>query len=131
MAGEKILIVDDDEDLHTLYGLYLQGESFQILRAYNGEEALRIVEKEKPDLIVLDMIMPVMDGEEFFMKLRAEKKYNDIPVIIASVNEKISTKLFELGNIYTTLKKPFTIETLVGKIQEALAKKGKKVERRE
>ena len=123
MAGEKILIVDDDEDLHTLYGLYLQGESFQILRAYNGKEALGVVEKEKPDLIVLDMIMPVMDGEEFFLKLRAEKKYDDIPVIIASVNEKISAKLFELGNIYATLKKPFTIETLVGKIQEALAKR--------
>ncbi len=117
----KILIVDDDEDLQTLYGLYLQGESFQILRAMNGKQALEVVEKERPDLIVLDMIMPVMDGEEFFTKLRAEKKITDIPVIIASVNEKISPKLFELGNIYTTLKKPFTIETLVGKIREALS----------
>lgn len=116
----KILIVDDDEDLQTLYGLYLQGESFQILRALNGKQALEVVEKERPDLIVLDMIMPVMDGEEFFIKLRSERKITDIPVIIASVNEKISPKLFELGNIYTTLKKPFTIETLVGKIREAL-----------
>ena len=119
----KILIVDDDEDLHTLYGLYLHGESFQIVRAFNGKEALDVVEKEKPDLIVLDMIMPVMDGEEFFVKLRTEKKDLKTPVIIASVNEKIPQKLFDLGNIYTTLKKPFTIETLVGKIQEALAKK--------
>jgi two-component system, OmpR family, response regulator VanR len=117
----KILIVDDDEDLQTLYGLYLQGESFQILRALNGKQALEVVEKERPDLIVLDMIMPVMDGEEFFIKLRSERKIADIPVIIASVNEKISPKLFELGNIYTTLKKPFTIETLVGKIREALS----------
>ena len=123
MAEKKILIVDDDEDLHTLYGLYLQGQSFHILRAFNGKEALELVEKEKPDLIVLDMIMPVMDGEEFFTKLRMDKKIKDIPVIIASVNEKIPAKLFEMGNIYTTLKKPFTIETLVGKIQEALAKK--------
>ena len=123
MADYKILIIDDDEDLHTLYGLYLQGESFHILRAYNGKQGLEIVEKDRPDLIVLDMIMPVMDGEEFFIKLRTEKNIKDIPVIIASVNEKIPPKLFELGNIYTTLKKPFTIETLVGKIQEALAKK--------
>jgi two-component system, OmpR family, response regulator VanR len=123
MTQQKIMIVDDDEDLHTLYGLYLQGESFQIVRAFNGKEALQMVEKEKPDLIVLDMIMPVMDGEEFFTKLRTEKNLKDIPVIIASVNEKIPAKLFELGNIYTTLKKPFTIETLVGKIQEALAHK--------
>lgn len=121
MPDRKILIVDDDEDLHTLYGLYLQGESFQIVRAFNGKEALEVVEKEKPDLIVLDMIMPVMDGEEFLTKLRTEKKIKDIPVIIASVNEKIPPKLIELGNVYTTLKKPFTIETLVTKIQEALS----------
>ena len=122
MPDKTILIVDDDEDLHTLYGLYLQGESFRILRAMNGKEAFEILEKQRPDLIVLDMIMPVMDGEEFFTKLRSEKKILDIPVIIASVNDKIPPKLFALGNIYATLKKPFTIETLVGKIQEALAK---------
>ncbi len=123
MSKQKILIVDDDEDLHTLYGLYLQGESFDILRAFNGKQALEMLDHERPDLIVLDMIMPVMDGEEFFIKLRTEKKIKDIPVIIASVNEKIPAKLFELGNIYATLKKPFTIETLVGKIQEALSGK--------
>ncbi len=122
MAGNKILIVDDDEDLHTLYGLYLKGESFDIVRAFNGKEGLDAVDREKPDLIVLDMIMPVMDGEEFFTKLRTEKG-SKTPVIIASVNEKIPQKLFDLGNIYTTLKKPFTIETLIGKIREALAAK--------
>ena len=121
MAIKKILIVDDDEDLHTLYGLYLRGENFTVMRAYNGKEGFEKIEKETPDLIVLDMIMPVMDGEEFFVKLRSDKRFTDIPVIIASVNEKIPQKLFDLGNIYTTLRKPFTIETLIEKIQEALA----------
>ena len=120
----KILIVDDDEDLHTLYGLYLQSESFEVARAFNGKQALEAVEKERPDLIVLDMIMPVMDGEEFFIKLRIDKK-NRTPVIIASVNEKIPQKMFDLGDIFTTLKKPFTIETLVGKIREGLVRYGK------
>ena len=119
MPEPKIMIVDDDEDLHTLYSLYLQGESFHIVRAFNGKQALDIVEQEKPDLIVLDMIMPVMDGEEFFTRLRTEKKNNTL-VIIASVNDKIPQKIFDLGNVFTTLKKPFTIETLIGKIQEAL-----------
>ncbi len=122
MAGEKILIVDDDEDLQTLYSLYLQGESFRILQAYNGQEALDLVDREKPDLVVLDMIMPVMDGEEFFVRLRTEKKMTDIPVIIASINEKIPQRMFELG-LYSTMRKPFTIETLVAKIQEALSVK--------
>ena len=127
MQGEimdpKVMIVDDDDELHTLYGLYLRGASYSLIEAFNGQEALLLLTREKPDLIVLDMIMPVMDGEEFFTKLRTERGIKDIPVIIASVNEKIPQKLLALGNIYTTLKKPFTIETLVGKIREALAQK--------
>lgn len=123
MSDLKILIVDDDEDLHTLYGLYLQSENFEIHQAFNGVQGLEMVEKVNPDLIVLDMIMPEMDGEEFFIKLRTEKQITEIPVIIASVNDKISPKIYEAGAVYTTLKKPFTIETLIGKIREALAKK--------
>lgn len=124
MSHEKILIVEDDEDLHVLYGLYLHGQDYDVLRAFNGQEAFEIIEKQLPDLIILDMIMPVMDGEEFFIKLRTEKKMTDIPVIIASVNDKISPKLFELGNIYSVLKKPFTIEVLLKEIREALIKSG-------
>ena len=123
MTQPKVLIIDDDEDLHTLYSLYLQGESMTICHAYNGIQGLEQVIKEKPDLIVLDMIMPEMDGEQFFIKLRTEKKITEVPVIIASVNEKLPDKIIELGNIYATLKKPFTIETLVGKIKEALTQK--------
>ena len=123
MSSPKVLIIDDDEDLHTLYSLYLQGESMQISHAYNGIQGLEQVLKNKPDLIVLDMIMPEMDGEEFFIKLRTEKKIMDVPVIIASVNDKLPNRILELGNVYTTLKKPFTIETLVGKIKEALVQK--------
>ena len=123
MQGKKILIVEDDEELQILYGLYLRGESFQILRAYNGADALKSIHKEKPDLIVLDMIMPVMDGEEFLKELHAETNFKDIPIIIASVNDKIPQKMFELGNICTTLRKPFSIETLVGKINDVFSHK--------
>lgn len=123
MEGKKILIVDDDEELHILYGLYLRGESFQIQKAYNGREAFEVMDKETPDLIVLDMIMPVMDGEEFLKKLHHEPRFKEIPIIIASVNEKIPARMFEIANIYATLKKPFTIETLVNKIREAFSQK--------
>lgn len=121
MMATKIMIVEDDEDLHTLYGLYLQGQDYEILRAYNGQEAFELLEKERPAVIILDMIMPVMDGEEFYVRLRAEKKILDIPVIIASVNDKISPKILNLGKVYAVLKKPFSIEVLVQHIQGALA----------
>ena len=122
MANPTVLIVDDDEDLHVLYSLFRQGASYRILKAYNGKQALEVIEADRPDVIVLDMIMPVMDGEEFLIKLRTEKQITDIPVIIASVNEKIPPRMFELG-IFTTLKKPFVIQILVEKIQQAVAQK--------
>lgn len=121
MTYKKVLIVDDDEDLQTLYGLFLQGESYLIERAYNGKEALEKIEKAQPDLIILDIIMPVMDGEEFYVKLRGQDRFKNIPVIIASVNEKIPHKIFQLGHVHTALKKPFSIETLVNKVREALS----------
>ncbi len=121
MPQKKIMIVEDDEDLHTLYGLYLQGQDYEILRAFNGAEAFKILETQMPDLIILDMIMPVMDGEEFFIKLRTEKNITEIPVIIASVNDKISPKLLKLGNIHKILKKPFSIEVLLKEIEAGLA----------
>lgn len=118
---KKILIIEDDEDLHLLYRLYLQGESYKILEAHNGKEGLERIDKERPDLILLDMIMPVMDGEEFIRELRFERKIVDIPIIIASVNDKIPPFLTEKGKIRRILKKPFPIELLLKEIHGALS----------
>lgn len=117
---KKILIVEDDEDFQILYRLYLQGLSYQIIQARNGKEALDRVEADRPDLIILDMIMPVMDGEEFLQKLRFEKKRTQVPVIIASVNDRISPSLLEKAKVRGVLKKPFAIETLVREIESVL-----------
>ncbi len=118
--AKKILIIEDDEDLHLLYRLYLKGESYKIFEAWNGKEGLEQIERERPDLIILDMIMPVMDGEEFIQKFRFEKKNFDIPIIIASVNDKIPAPFLEKGKIQSVLKKPFPIETLLKEIKTAL-----------
>ena len=117
---KKILIIEDDSDFQDIYQLYLQGESYRVLTACNGKEGLDILEKETPDLIILDIIMPVMDGEEFYAHLREQEKWRRIPVIIASVNEKIPPRIAELGGIAGSLKKPFDIETLLGKIRSNL-----------
>ena len=116
----KILIVEDDSDFQDIYQLYLQGESFQTLTALNGKEAVAILEKETPDLIILDLIMPVMDGEAFYVWLRAQEKWRHVPVIVASVNEKISHRMVDLGGIAGSLKKPFEIDTLIEMIRANL-----------
>ena len=117
---KKILIVEDDSDFQDIYQLYLRGESYQVLTAYNGKEGLAVLEKETPDIIILDLIMPVMDGEEFYVKLRAQQKWRSIPVIIASVNEKIPPRITELGGVSGNLRKPFKIDVLLEKIRTDL-----------
>ena len=117
---KKILIIEDDNDFQDIYQLYLQGESFQVLTALNGKEAMTILEKETPDLIILDLIMPVMDGEEFYVWLRGQEKWRYIPVIIASVNEKAPQRMTDLGGIAGSLKKPFEIDILIEKIRANL-----------
>ncbi len=117
---KKILIVEDDNDFQDIYQLYLQGESFQVLAVPNGKEAIAVLEKETPDLIILDLIMPVMDGEEFYGWLRAQEKWRHIPVIVASVNEKIPHSITELGGLAGNLKKPFEIDALIEKIRANL-----------
>ena len=119
-GGKKILIVEDDEDLLCLYRLYLQGESYQIIEAKNGLEGVEHAEQDRPDLIILDMIMPVMDGEESIQKYRVEKKNFGVPIIIASVNDKIPASLLEKGKIRNVLKKPFSIEILIKTIKTIL-----------
>jgi len=119
--GKTVMIVDDDDELHLLYGLYLRGASYEILEAFNGKEAFSLLEKSRPDVIVLDMIMPEMDGETFLRQLRGMDTLNQIPVIIASVNEKISPELTGLPNVKCVLRKPFTIQLLTDTIQKILA----------
>jgi DNA-binding response OmpR family regulator len=117
---KTILIVEDDSDFQDIYQLYLQGESFQVLAAQHGKAAMEVLEKETPDLIILDLIMPVMDGEEFYVWLRAQEKWRHIPVIIASVNDKMPQRVAELGGVAGNLRKPFGIDVLIEKIRANL-----------
>jgi DNA-binding response OmpR family regulator len=77
---DKILVVDDDEGLRDLYGEVLEEEGYEVLTAKNGKEALQKVEKEKPDLVVLDIVMPKMDGMEALGRIIGKDK--TIPIIL-------------------------------------------------
>ncbi|MGQ9647542.1 MAG: response regulator [Thermodesulfobacteriota bacterium] len=78
--NEKILVVDDDEGLRDLFKEVLTDEGYQVLTAKNGKEALQKLEKEKPDLIVLDIVMPKMDGMEALGRIIGKDK--SVPVIL-------------------------------------------------
>lgn len=113
--NKSILIVDDEENIRNLLAVYLRKEGFQIYEADNGVEALNIVKSNEIDFIVLDIMMPMMDG---FETLKILRKDSDIPVMMLSAKAEDEDKLFALGfgaDNYET--KPFSPKVLVAKIK--------------
>jgi CheY-like chemotaxis protein len=81
-SGLKAVVIEDDQDLQFLYQLKLEREGFEVLAANNGVEGLKLVEKHRPDVILLDLMMPVMSGAEMLAIMRAETWGSDARVII-------------------------------------------------
>ncbi len=78
----KVLLVDDEEDFRKLLGFWLNAKGYSVVNASNGQESLGVVAAEKPDIIFMDLNMPVMDGAEAIKKIREFNK--DVPIIIIS-----------------------------------------------
>ncbi len=111
----NILIVDDEENIRNLVGAYLKKEGFSIFYACNGEDALRILDKQSMELIILDVMMPVMDG---FEAIKVIREGYDMPIIMLSAREEEEDKLLALGfgaDNYET--KPFSPKVLVAKVK--------------
>ncbi len=117
---DKILIVDDDPTLRRLLGEFLQSEAFAVTAAASGPEALRECYRARPDLVVLDVMMPGMDGWETCARLR---EMADLPIILLTAKDSETDKLrgFRLGvDDYVT--KPFSFAELSARIRAVLAR---------
>lgn len=113
--NKSILIVDDEENIRNLLNVYLKKEGFNIYHAGNGVEALNVVRNNEIHLMILDIMMPVMDGFETLKILRRD---SDVPVMMLSARAEDEDKLFALGfgaDDYET--KPFSPKVLVAKIK--------------
>jgi DNA-binding response OmpR family regulator len=86
--SKTIMIVEDEQRFHDLYAAMLEDTDYGIIHAYDGDEALSKLEDRKPDLIILDMILDMMNGDTFFLYLKSMSEYEDIPVIILSSRPK-------------------------------------------
>lgn len=116
----RVLVVDDDRDIVEWLKTSLTNSGFDVHGAYNGREALALVREASPDLILLDVQMPDMDGYEFIRELRKEQATRDVPVIIitgSSLDDDYErVEILGMG-VERMLTKPFTIETLVEEIK--------------
>ncbi len=124
----KILIVEDDKFLVRAIGDHLQREGFEVITAFNGEEGLRDIEQEKPDLVLLDLIIPQKDGFEVLVETKgsSDRKIKNIPIVILSNlgQESDIKKGLELGAADYLIKTEFSMKGIVKKIKEVLAKQG-------
>ena len=125
----KILVIDDDPDLVTSVTTVLESKSYQVIAAYEGDEGLRKVVDERPDLIILDVIMPGKDGFTVCNELKTDPKYyffSQIPVLMLTVypddREKMHLSMREgmMMEAEDYLQKPFEPEELLNRVEDSL-----------
>lgn len=114
---KKILVVDDDLHIGNLLEEALSGEGYAVCRAYSGTEAQLFLTKEKPDLILLDLMLPGISGEELLLQIR------DIPAIVVSAKADTADKVgLLLGGAADYITKPFDLEELLARVTVQLRK---------
>lgn len=128
-SEKKILVVDDEPDVRNFLTACIQDAGFMVDSACNGQEALEKIERDLPDLMTLDMVMPRKSGIELIRILRKKKKWSKLPVIVitAHANDEFASDDIKVFNAFTsglkprrTIEKPVTPQVLVNTICEIL-----------
>ena len=116
-AVRRVLVVDDDPDILDALAEILEVEGYEVQRARNGREALQRLEQARPDLVLLDLMMPVMDGWEFARSLSPASRP---PIIVLSADRNVSARAKEIGAL-DWLAKPFELTELLAAVRRAMA----------
>lgn len=120
--AKKILIIEDDKFLRELVTRKLSGEGFDIVEAVDGEDGMRKIKEKKPDLVLLDLILPGIDGFEFLSKAKEDPSVSSIPIIILSnlgQREEVDKGL-KMGAADYLIKAHFTPGEIIEKIKNIL-----------
>lgn len=120
--AKKILIIEDDKFLRELISKKLTKEGFEILEAMDGEEGLRKAKEEKPNLVLLDLILPGIDGFEVLARIKEDTKVSNIPIIILSnlgQRDDIERGM-KLGAVDYLIKAHFTPSEIIEKVKTVL-----------
>jgi CheY-like chemotaxis protein len=121
-TSDKIAIIDDDENIIEIFGTKLRSEGFQIVTASNGDSGLKMVAQEKPNLILLDIMMPGKNGTEVLDDLQKNPETSRIPVIILSnvSDEAVIKKVGQFSTHFYVVKALTTPQKLAGLVKEVL-----------
>lgn len=118
VVGKKILIVEDDTSLATVLGEKLTQEGFVVSKAGNGEEGLKMAQNVDPNLIILDLLMPVMGGQAMLHRLRAMQKFKHLPVmVLTNAGDVDNLQEAHFQNAYFFIKSNVTLEEIVKSVK--------------
>lgn len=117
--GKKVMIIEDDHFLSSLLKARLEKESFVVLQAFDGEEALKLLKTEVPSLIILDLIMPKINGFEVLQSISISPELGKVPVVILSnlAQDSDIQKAHDLGAREYFIKVKVSIDDLIGRIK--------------
>ncbi|MFA6358161.1 MAG: response regulator [Candidatus Omnitrophota bacterium] len=122
--AKKILIVDDEPHIVTMLENRIKHAGYEVITAIDGQEGLSKAQKEKPDLIILDLMLPKLDGYKVCRMLKFDGKYKHIPIIMLSARaQEEDKKIGEQVGADGYITKPFEPQVLLGKIKELLLDK--------
>lgn len=124
-SKKKILIIEDDKTLSRLYEKHLKSKGYETTVAFDGEEGLKKVKEAKPDLILLDIVMPKLDGISVLKILKKDSATNKIPVIMLTVLEKTESvsEALQAGITHYLIKSNYSLDELGHKVEEILKQK--------
>lgn len=116
-----VLIVDDDPSVLAMIGMALEAEGFAVRRAITGQQALAAIREDRPDVVVLDVMMPGIDGREVTKRLRGDPATSDLPIVICSAMSRDADQWQAwAAGANSFVAKPFSIEVLVDEVHLAL-----------
>ena len=124
----KVLLVDDDRLIHQLYHSHLQKAGYEMVSAFKGNEAVELADRELPQAIVMDIMMPEMDGLSAMREIKRNVRTKDIPVIVITANPHyhLSQMQSRWAGAAVFLTKPFGPGSLVSAVQRAISNTGPK-----
>ncbi len=121
MTGKHITLIEDEPDIQEIVAYNLKREGFFVNSAFNGEDGLAIIERKRPDLILLDLMLPGIDGLEVCRRVRARPETRDVPIIIVSAKGEESDVVLGLGlGADDYISKPFSPRELVARVRAVL-----------
>ena len=121
MEQKTILIADDEVDIVETLKFVLETEGFNVITAYDGEEALKSAKEFMPDLMLLDVMMPKINGYKISRLLKYDNKYKDIPIIMVTARSQLEDKMIgEETGVNEYITKPFELDAIVKKVEEYL-----------